>query len=93
MAENNKTEAHMRMRSTGLGATQLLADIDKIGIVDDMLVLYIHSVSPVHWHIRAGITYRGMLKLLWSVFKSFLAVKFVFLGFFRFKNPRLPENF
>lgn len=103
MAETNKTdpkkpeakkpEPCMRMKSTGLGTTMLFAEVDKVGVMDDMLILHINSVSPVRWHIRAGITYKGMLQLLWAVFKSFVAVKFVFLGFTKMKNPKLPENF
>jgi len=91
--EIKKPEACMRMKSTGLGTTMLYAEVDKVDVVDDMLILHINSVSPVRWHIRAGITYKGMLELLWAVFKSFIAVKFVFLGFTKLKNPKLPEDF
>lgn len=92
-SEIKKPEACMRMKSTGLGTTMLFAEVDKVDVVDDMLILHINSVSPVRWHIRAGITYKGMLTLLWAVFKNFLAVKFVFFGFTKLKNPRLPDNF
>ncbi|MBA3037466.1 MAG: hypothetical protein FP814_13375 [Desulfobacterium sp.] len=91
--EIKKPEACMRMKSTGLGTTMLYAEVDKVDVVDDTLILHINSVSPVRWHIRAGITYKGMLELLWAVFKSFIAVKFVFLGFTKLKNPKLPEDF
>jgi len=91
--ETKKTEPCMRMKSTGLGTTLLFAEVDKVGVMDDMLILHINSVSPVRWHIRAGITYKGMLQLLWAVFKSFVAVKFVFLGFTKMNNPKLPEDF
>ncbi|MFH2046711.1 MAG: hypothetical protein ABIK92_16385 [Pseudomonadota bacterium] len=93
MAEEKEISASMLMKSTGLGETMLYAEPVSCNIVGDILVLHVKTVSPVQWHIRTGITYRGILKLLWCIFKNFSVVKFLFSGFIRLKNPRLPEEF
>lgn len=81
-----------RFRSTGLGNTLLEGEPAEIVIVDDVLVMHIQTTSPVRWRIRAGLTFKGLLKsiklaLKWSV------IKFLLRGVFTLKHPRLPTEF
>jgi hypothetical protein len=97
MAEEEKKEeevkGNMVLRSTGLGATVLYADVTTVSVKDDLLVLHVQALKPVRWHIRAAITYKGILKLLWAVLSSASVLKFLVVGLFRLKNPRITEDF
>ncbi len=93
MTEEKVVSATMMLKSTGLGNTMLLAEPESFSVEGDILILHVQTVSPVQWHIRTGITYRGVLKLLWGMIKSFSVVKFLLFGFFRLKNPRLTGEF
>ena len=59
----------MRMRSTGLGTTELIGEIEGVKIAGDYLVLSVRTVAPVRWHVRTGIDcqdLRGLLKIMFS---------------------------
>ena len=45
----------MRMRSTGLGKTELIGNIEAIKRQGDYLVMSVRTVDPVRWHVRAGL--------------------------------------
>jgi len=83
----------MRMRSTGLGKTELQAHIANLEPAGDMLILHIQSTSPVRWHIRAGIQPEDRLALL----KFMLKLNVRLLKYLNFLNPRgkhpEPEEF
>ncbi len=91
MAEE-EVKTTMRFRSTGLGKTMLHGDVIDVNVVEDCIVLHIQSVSPVRWHIRAALTYKGLLKVIRLTLKASV-IKFLLLGFKRLKNPRLPDEF
>ena len=93
MTEGKVDSATMRLKSTGLGDTMLLAEPESFSLEGDILILHVQTVSPVQWHIRTGITYKGMLKILWGILKNFSVVKFLLFGFLRLKNPRLTKDF
>ena len=62
----------MKIRSTGLGKTELVCDIEKITTKDGYLILSIRSTEPVRWHVRCALTPKDMLKALWlSIFPGF----------------------
>ena len=63
-----------------------------ITIVDDMLVMHIQSTKPVKWLIRAGLSYKGLLKMVKLGLKLSI-IKFVLFGFRSIKKPKLPEEF
>ena len=54
----------MRMRSTGLGKTELVADIGSFRRVDGYLLININSTDPVKWHIRVAVSRRDILQVL-----------------------------
>ena len=82
----------MRFRSTGLGKTELIGEIADLTRHEDYLILHIHTTEPVRWHIRAGLTYKDMVKVIMKAFKLSV-ISFVLFGFNRFKNPRPPGEF
>jgi hypothetical protein len=67
-----------RMRSTGLGKTELHAQIVGLRPDQDLLILELKTVKPVKWHIRAGLQPEDRLKLLKLMLKlNFKLLKFV----------------
>lgn len=42
----------MRMRSTGLGKTELKAHISSIEKVDDSILFKVKTTAPVRWEVR-----------------------------------------
>jgi len=42
----------MRMRSTGLGKTELKAHVSGIEKVDDSIVFKVKTTAPVRWEVR-----------------------------------------
>jgi len=96
--ESKKDEyAYMRFRSTGLGKTELLCELKKcdsvVEVVNDMLLIHVQSVKPVRWHIRAGLSYKVLMKAIWKIAKQPALYKFLILGIFHMFNPRMPDEF
>jgi len=85
----------MRVRSTGLGDTELVMSISHIKRNGDCFVLEGRSSKPVKWHIRMAASYRDM----WQMTKLVLnPMNLLFLAWntIRFKRAdriRWPENF
>ena len=80
----------MRMRSTGLGKTELRGDISSLEPQSGLLILHVQTTSPVQWHVRGGMQRKDVLKLITSVF-NFKVIKFM-LGIATGK-PSEPEEF
>lgn len=82
----------MRVASTGLGETELIADITSLKPEGDLLGLHAMATSPSEWHL---ITYLepkdirpvvvGFLRpsILWAILLSFI---------FPWKKGKEPEN-
>jgi hypothetical protein len=54
----------MRMRSTGLGKTELEVEIGAFKRVDGYMLIDMHSTAPVKWHIRVAVSRRDILQLV-----------------------------
>ena len=67
----------MRMRSTGLGRTELVGSFDGIKRNDDYLVLSVKTTAPVKWHVRTALSRRDAIEMLKLVLKP--GVLFYFL--------------
>ena len=50
----------MRLRSTGLGRTELEADIIDIRKVDDLVIFFVNTTNPVKWRTRMGFQERDL---------------------------------
>lgn len=64
----------MKMRSTGLGQTELEADVESLEPKDGLLILHIHTTKPVIWHVRAGIQRQDIFKMMKAAF-SYRVIK------------------
>ena len=82
----------MKMRSTGLGETVLLGELDSITQKQDYLVLHVNTIEPVQWHVRAAIDYKDLVQLIKLILKG-PVLRFLFLGFMNRKNPRHTDDF
>jgi len=69
----------VRLRSTGLGKTEVQAHITKLRPEQDLLVLEMQTTKPVRWHIRAGLHPEDRLGLVKFLLKlNFKLLRFVF---------------
>ncbi len=80
----------MRMRSTGLGKTELEAEVASLELREGMLLLNIHTTKPVIWHIRAGIQRQDIFKMMKSVLR-FRVIMHVVGMLFRGNHPGPAE--
>ena len=72
----------MKMRSTGLGQTELVGDMEGVSSVSDYLVLSIRTTDPVRWHVRTGIDGKDLRDLI-KIMCSFKVIKFVLFNIFK----------
>ncbi len=74
----------MRIRSTGLGRTEMVLRQESLTIKDGYFLLSLRSTEPVHWHIRIlrdrGDVVRFLLSLLKGSAFSWLFSLFRKLG-------------
>jgi hypothetical protein len=84
--------ATLRFRSTGLGKTLLEGEPLDVEIVGDTLVVHIQATKPVRWHIRAAMSYRGVMKAVKFALKLSV-IKFILFGWTTTKKPNLPNEF
>ena len=82
----------MKMRSTGLGETVLVGELDKITLKDDYLIMHVNTLEPVQWHVRAAIDYKDLFVLIKLIFKG-PVLKFLISGIKNWKNPRQTNDF
>jgi len=54
----------MRMRSTGLGKTELKAHISSIERVDDSILFKVKTTEPVRWEVRNVFQQKDIPKLI-----------------------------
>ena len=59
----------MRLRSTGLGKTELEAEIIDIKKVDDLVVFFVNTTKPVKWHIRMSLEEQDLRDLMHAILK------------------------
>ena len=59
----------MRLRSTGLGRTELEAEVATVKRVDDMLIFFAKVTKPVKWNLRMGFQEKDLRALFWAVLK------------------------
>lgn len=54
----------MRMRSTGLGKTELIGNFDGVSLNGDHLVLSVKTTAPVKWHVRTALSRKDAIEML-----------------------------
>ncbi len=78
----------VRMRSTGLGKTEIEAHITELRADQDLLVLEMQTTKPVRWRIRTGLQPEDRLSLL----KHMLKLNFKLLRFLLNWNPNKGKH-
>jgi hypothetical protein len=83
----------MLMRSTGLGKTELVAEINDCKAQGDHLILVVNTTEPVKWKVRCTMTMLDMRKLIMASIKMSI-VAFILnpLRWFK-KEPEHPGEF
>ncbi len=82
----------MLMRSTGLGKTELVAEIKDCSPQKDHLILYVDTTEPVKWKIRCTLTLKDA-KVLIRVCMKFSIIAFVCSLPRWFREPEHPGDF
>jgi len=82
----------MLMRSTGLGKTELVAEVNDCKVQGDHLILLVNTTDPVKWKVRCTMTLKDMRKLIVICVKLSI-VTFFFNPFRWFKEPEHPGDF
>jgi len=82
----------MLFRSTGLGKTELVGEIDHIERHGDYLVLHINTLEPVRWKIRGAINYTDLMTLLKAAMKVSI-ITFLLSPFRAFRQVNHPGDF
>ena len=59
----------MRLRSTGLGRTELEAELVSIKKVDDLVIFFVNTTRPVKWRTRMGFQERDLRDLILNLIK------------------------
>jgi hypothetical protein len=82
----------MRVRSTGLGKTEMVCQIDKVKIIDGHLMMTLQAIEPVRWHIRTVLTYKDILRLI--KVGTFVILTYLVTGIKTiFSTPPPPTNY
>ena len=82
----------MLMRSTGLGKTELVAEINDCIAQGDHLILLVNTTDPVRWKVRCTLTLKDMRRLMVKCIKLSI-LKFILNPFRWFKEPEHPGDF
>ena len=78
----------MRVRSTGLGETEMVLGINEITRGADCLILQAKSTAPVTWRIRMAASYRDM----WQIVKLLVFSTNIFFLIWKTLTFKSTEN-
>lgn len=77
-----------RLRSTGLGKTEIQAHVSDIRIDKDLIIMEMQATKPVRWVLRAGLQPEDRLALV----KELLKLNVKLLKFLVNWNPKKGEH-
>lgn len=77
----------MRLRSTGLGKTELVGDIIDVKREGDYLVLNIKIIEPTKWKVKAGMSFSDLMKVLLHMLRP-SNLGYLLVGAFKYRNPK-----
>ena len=84
----------MRVRSTGLGKTEMVAGFARLEPVENgFIIMEMHSTEPVHWKIRVALTGADLRNLLRLMFNKPSTTIKVIGALFQGKNDKNPPGF
>ncbi len=79
------------MRSTGLGTTELVGEVEDITKAGGYLVLHVNTTEPVRWHVRTAMSPRDMFRILWLMLKPSRLLFLCTSLFYNSKNESLLD--
>ncbi len=83
----------MRFKSSGLGKTELKGDLVDLSLAgEDLLVLHIQTTEPVQWHLRAGLEFSDIPKILRGLLKPSILFFIIRTLFYIKKAPKEPDE-
>ena len=82
----------MLMRSTGLGKTELVAEINDCVAQGDHLILLVNTTDPVRWKVRCTLTLKDLRRLITTCIKISIFA-FILNPFRWFKEPQHPGDY
>ena len=59
----------MRLRSTGLGRTEVEAELAEIKKVDDLVIFFVNTTKPIRWRTRMGFQQRDLRELVFVLLR------------------------
>jgi len=59
----------MRLKSTGLGRTELEGEIVNIKKVNDLVIFFVDVTKPVKWHTRMGFQEKDLKELILALLR------------------------
>ena len=80
----------MRMRSTGLGKTEMVGDITGLQLMGDYLIMHVETTEPVKWHVRAALTHKDLRTMMKLLLKP-SNLRYLLFGFFSNGKKPPPE--
>lgn len=80
----------MRLRSTGLGKTELEAKITGVKKVDDLIIFYVVTTKPVKWKIRMAFQEYDLKNLIGAMLKP-KNLKYILRAFF-LNESKVPRT-
>jgi len=89
----------MRLKSTGLGKMELIGELKDIRRVDDLIVFYVQTTSPVRWRTTMAFQVQDLRGLIFGLFRPknlWYLIKALyneyFLGLFAFIERKEEES-
>lgn len=80
----------MRLRSTGLGRTEVEAELVNIKKVDDLVIFFVNITRPVKWRTRMAFQERDLRDLILVLLKP-RNLSFIFKAIF-FGQKDVPRT-
>ena len=71
----------MRLRSTGLGKTELEAKITDVRRVDDVVIFYMTTTKPVRWRVRMAFQEQDLRSLIGAILKPKVSRLLIAFGY------------
>jgi hypothetical protein len=82
----------MRVRSTGLGKTEMVANFGRLKpVANGYIVMEMNSTEPVHWHIRVALTGQDLRRLVRLALKPSVLVLIIGRLFQKASDKPAPE--
>jgi len=82
----------MRVASTGLGETELIAEIYDLKPEGDLLGLQAMSTSPAEWHLETYLEPKDVLPMVTGFLRPSILWTIVLSFIFFFKKAKEPEK-